>query len=328
MVPLPDAAARRSGSPPDGPPVSALGPPRPRRTASARRWRLRTRATAVSRSRGRAVIFDGFCALCGSPLATTPRPQNSPPSMSGSIERAHERPRAVLLRLRDRDLQVVGEPREPSSARSRRRSRRVRPLVEYPGCATTLATGTAAARSRRSASKPSARRRDLRLHVRAPPACSPSTSCGSTGSYCAHRRSTCCPATPCDRMPPRASSAARRRARSGRGRSSRRRPRDRRPWSRAPSADARSRRSAAARPGAPRPRASRRPRAPTRGCSCRAAASRRGRRPRHPESGDRTAARAAASRFGLRPVMTTRAPAAASCSLEKNPSPAFDPVTR
>ena len=55
-----------------------------------------------------------------------------------------------------------------------------------------------------------------------------------------------------------------------------------------------------------------RPRAPSRGCSCRAGVS----RSRTQASGTRrwTAARAAVSRFGLRPVMNTRAPARTSCS--------------
>ena len=50
-------------------------------------------------------------------------------------------------------------PSEAGSARDAERNGMldaVRPLVEYPGCAMTLATGTPASRRRRSASSPSA----------------------------------------------------------------------------------------------------------------------------------------------------------------------------
>ena len=68
-------------------------------------------------------------------------------------------------------------------------------------------------------------------------------------------------------------------------------------------------------------------------------AARAAMRRRNPDAGDRVetllldtsnlgSVRAAISRFGLRPVMYTRAPAPTSCSLEKNPRPAFDPVIR
>jgi hypothetical protein len=80
-------------------------------------------------------------------------PQNSPPWMSGST-RARTRVHApcsldcviATCRLSAKRVDRVGlfTPRMPG----------VRPLVEYPGWATTLVTGTPAARSRRSASKP------------------------------------------------------------------------------------------------------------------------------------------------------------------------------
>ena len=113
-------------------------------------------------------------------------------------------------------------------------------------------------------------------------------------------------------MPRPASSAALRRARSDRARWWRRRPRGRRRWSRAlrrvhdPRVQQQpvERTAAADRCGRGAHR--------TRGCSCPEAAS----RPRSAASGfrRRRAARAAISRFGLRPVMYTRAPAPTSCS--------------
>ena len=70
-------------------------------------------------------------------------------------------------------------------------------------------------------------------------------------------------------------------------------------------------------------RPSPRPRAPNRGCWCRAGASRPGRR--HPRSAGAARRAPPSSRFGLRPVMNTRAPARTSCSAEKKPSPRVGP---
>ena len=190
----------------------------------------------------------------------------------------------------------------------------VRPLTEYPGCATTLATGTPAARSRRSASRPERGGGDLRLHVRAPPAVVVD-ELGIDGVVPPHRRRHA--AEP--HHPPGCPSE-RREQRPGEREVAEdvRREDELVPVPRglaAPSAGARCPRSEAARRACPRP--------PTVAAAARTeprllvSSSRVSMRSPASSTRRRSAARAAMSRFGLRPVMNTRAPARTSCSLAK-----------
>ena len=197
----------RSGSAPELEPLSRLSaaPQRlsvaavpPSRTASARRSRPRTRPRGASAISGSREILEAL-PRCGSPRDDEPRAPELAALDAGVDERPHERPGAVLLGLRDRELQVVGESRHPR--------RRVDP--EDPGRATARRVprvrDDARDRHPRRAQaavglEPERGRGHLRLHVGAPSACSRRRAADRPGRT-ATSRSTCCRATPSGRTP-------------------------------------------------------------------------------------------------------------------------------